>query len=157
MSTLQQRPQTSSPLPAHSPGNRWALGLGIGGLLVAAATFVVPDPDVAGLCWTAGFALLFAATVVVVVGHVHARGDHLSALPTSTAGWVALTCFVAGAALLFTPVGELSLVLGLVAAAAGVSAVSVSRERSLPVIMLPLLSGTFVLAFLLGELLIGHE
>ncbi|WP_156023424.1 hypothetical protein [Terracoccus sp. 273MFTsu3.1] len=117
----------------------------------------MPDPDIAGLCWTAGFALLFAAMVTVVVGHVHARGDRLSALPTSAAGWVALTCFAAGAALLFTPVAEISLALGLVAAAAGVSAVSVSRERSLPVIMLPLLGGTFVLAFLLGELLVGHK
>ncbi|CAN7541765.1 hypothetical protein LJR027_003657 [Terrabacter sp. LjRoot27] len=157
MSTLQQHPQTSSPHPARGPVSPWALGLGIGGLLVAAATFVVPNPDAAGVCWTAGFALLFAALVVVVVGVVHARGDRLSVLPTSTAGWVALTCFVAGAALIFTPLAEISLALGLFAAAAGVSAVSISRERSLPVIMLPLLGGTFVLAFLLGELLIGHE
>jgi hypothetical protein len=129
---------------------------GIAGLLVAAAAFVVRDPDVADACWTAGFALVFVALVLVVVGLVHARGERLGVLPTSTAGWIALACFVAGVALLLTPVAEISLALGLVAAVAGVSAVAVSRERSLPVIMLPLLGGTFVLAFLLGELLLGH-
>ena len=156
MSTVEQRHPGSSSPSARRSVHLVGLGIGIAGLLAAAAAFVVPDPDAAGICWAAGFALVFVALVVVVVGAVHARGAHLSVLPTSTAGRVALRCFLAGAALLLTPVAEISLALGLVAAAAGGWAVSLSRERSLAVIMLPLLGGTFVLAFLLGELLIGH-
>lgn len=155
MSTIERRQQTP-----HRPVLRTetgaAIGLGVAGVLVAAATFLVADPDIAGACWTVGFLLLFGALVMLVVGIVHARGDRLSALPTSVAGWLALACFVAGAALLFGPFAEFSLALALVSAGAAVLGVGALRERSLAVIALPLLGGTFVLAFLLGELLIGH-
>ena len=97
------------------------------------------------------------AGLAAVVGVVHARGQRLSALPTSVAGWVALTCFGVGVVLLFTPVAEISLALGLVSAASAIGALGSQGERSLPVMMLPLLGGMFVLAFVLGELLIGHE
>ncbi|GGN07187.1 hypothetical protein GCM10009721_38650 [Terrabacter tumescens] len=160
MSTVERRhhaPRQAPRQPGLRTESRAAIGLGIAGFLVAGATFVTPKGEVAGACWTVGFALFFGALVMAVVGIVHARGDRLSALPTSAAGWVALLCFIAGAALLFGPFAEFSLALALVSAGAAVLGVGALRERSLAVIALPLLGGTFVLAFLLGELLIGHE
>ncbi|GAA5030250.1 hypothetical protein GCM10023258_27340 [Terrabacter aeriphilus] len=169
MSTVQEHrsepPDPSTPAapaepatqPARAPGWLLPVGTGVTGLLVAAATFVVSDADVAAACWTAGFTLVLVALVVAVVGTVHRRGDRLSALPTSRAGWVALACFATGAVLLATPVAVISLGLGLVAGVAGLEAVARQRERSLAVIVLPLLGATFVLAFVLGEVLLGHE
>lgn len=156
MSTLEQRRKSSDQPRPEPPGRRAALALGVLGLLVAAATFVVPGSTAADLCWSIGFGILFIALVVAVVGAVRARGDRLSAAPTSAAGWVGLACFFAAVAFAFTPFGEISLALGVVSAVSAVGAISVSRERSVPVIMLPLLGGMFVLAFVLGELLIGH-
>lgn len=156
MSTLDQRRKPSEQPQARPPGRRGALGLGVLGLLVAAATFVMPRSTLADLCWSVGFGILFIALVVAVVGAVRARGDRLSAAPTSAAGWVSLACFFAAVASAFTPFGEISLALGLVSAVTAIGALSVSRERSVPVIMLPLLGGVFVLAFVLGELLLGQ-
>ncbi|MHA3835579.1 hypothetical protein ACXR8F_07630 [Terrabacter sp. AAH1] len=177
MSTVEHRPEPRNE-PRNEPGNkprneplspdppspprqrrerRAAIGLGVAGLVVAAVALLVPDSTAAEVCWTAGFALLFLALVMVVVRVVHARGERLSVLPSSVAGWAALACVVVGVALILTPVGEVSLLLGVAAAALGVGAVTVRRERALPVIMLPLFAGSFVLAFLLGELLLGHE
>jgi len=156
MSILDQRRRSSSPPEPEAPGRKVALALGILGLLVAAAAFVVPSSNLADLCWAVGFGILFIALVVTVVGVVRARGDRLSAAPTSTAGWVSLACFIAAVAVAFTSFGEISLALGLVSAASAVGAVTASRERSVPVITLPLLGGVFVLAFILGEVLIGH-
>lgn len=156
MSTLDQRRRSSRQPRPEASGRMAAVGLGALGLLLAAATFVVPTSTAADLCWAIGFGVLFLALVVAVVGAVRARGDRLSAAPTSIAGWASLACFFAAVALVFTPFGEISLALGLVSSATAVGAISVSRERSVPVITLPLLSGMFVLAFVLGELLIGH-
>ena len=160
----QHRTKRNEPLSPDPPSpprqrreGRAAIGLGVAGLVVAALAFVLPDSTAAEVGWTAGFALLFLATVAVAVGAVHARGERLSALPSTVTGWAALACVVVGVALIPTPVGEVSLLLGVAAAALSVGAVTVSRERALPVIMLPLFAGSFVLAFVLGELLLGHE
>ena len=77
-------------------------------------------------------------------------------LHTSVAGWAAVACVVVGIALIPTSVGEVSLLLGVAAAALAVGAVTARRERALAVVALPMLAGSFVLAFLLGELLLGH-
>jgi hypothetical protein len=161
MSTVEHRnehrePDPPSPLRQRQEP-RVAVGLGGAGLVVAAVALLVPGSAAAELCWTAGFALLFLATVAVAVGAVHARGERVSVLPSSVAGWAALACLVVGVALIPTPVGEVSLLLGMAAAGLGVVAVTMRRERALPVIALPLLAGSFVLAFLLGELLLGHD
>ena len=157
MSTLDQRRRAAEQPQPEPPGRKTAVALGILGVLVAAAALVLPSSTLADLCWAIGFGILFIALVVTVVGAVRARGDRLSAAPTSAAGWVSLACFFAAVALTFTPFGEVSLALGLMSAASAVGAISVSRERSVPVIMLPLLGGVFVLALILGELLIAHE
>jgi hypothetical protein len=157
MSTVDQRHQTPHRAFGSRTEDRVAIGLGIAGLLIAAAALVVSNPTTRDVLWSAGFGVLFLALVATVVGVVHARGQRLSALPTSVAGWVALTCFGVGVVLLFTPVAEISLALGLVSAASAIGALGSQGERSLPVMMLPLLGGMFVLAFVLGELLIGHE
>ena len=156
MSTLDQRRKPSERPQQDVTGRRAAVGLGVLGVLTAAAAFLVPGTTLADLCWAVGFGIIFLALVVAVVGAVRARGDRLSAAPTSASGWVSLGCFLAAVASAFTPFGEISLALGLVSAVTAVGALSVSRERSVPVIMLPLLAGVFVLAFVLGELLLGQ-
>ncbi|WP_374967871.1 hypothetical protein [Terrabacter sp. BE26] len=156
MSILDQQRRSSSPAEPEAPGRKVALALGVLGLLVATGAFIVPSPTLTDLCWAVGFGILFVALVVTLVGVVRARGDRLSAAPTSVAGWISLACFLAAVAFAFTPFGEISLALGIVAASLAVGAVTVSRERSVPVITLPLLGGVFVLAFVLGEVLIGR-
>ena len=149
-----------------------AVGLGAVGVVLVVTVFFLGDLAVRERLYSLGFLVLFCAAVLGVVDSIRRRGDRVAVLPTTTSGWWALGMFVVGVGL--TVLGSLipdttrmggqtaegAMLLGfgvaLASAVAALVAVLGRRERSLPVIVVCLLSGMFVAFFLLGELALPH-
>lgn len=144
-----------------SPGRRWTVAAGVlavVGVVLVGLTFVVKgvSEDLAGWSYTIGFLVLFAAIVAVLVGRIRDRREGLALLPVTGLGWVALGATVLAVVFVFTDLVMLGFWVFLAGAIAAVAGVLLGRERSVPAFVLPLVGAVFALAFVFGELVIGH-
>jgi hypothetical protein len=158
MSSLKQNDVTSPEAPARNVWLVAAWVLGAIGVVFIGLTFAFkgPNPDVAEWVYLIGFFVVFLALVAQVVGSLRRRGERVTVLPTTGVGWAVLATLAVAVALQFVEVVEGGFLFAVVAAIASIWATRVGRERSIVAIALPLLAAAFVVAFIFGELAIGH-
>jgi hypothetical protein len=141
-------------------------------VLLFGVVFLLPTEVARGWVYTASFGVAACAALALVLGAVRGRGERLTLAPTTARGRLALVLLLLGALpvmlpgalqALFPAPGPWAMALVLAgflcevaAAATALVAVLRQRERSLLVIVPPLLAGAFVIYFVLGELVLPH-
>lgn len=160
MTSVKLDPSSQPGLTSH--GRNWVVAAGVltvVGVVLVALTFALKsNEDLAGWSYTLGFLAVYAAIVSFLVGWMLGHGAKPTLLPVTLLGWVVLAAAVVSVVLIFAVpnVAGIGFTLAYAAALGGVLAVLLGGERSVPVFALPLLGALFAIAFVFGELAIGH-
>ena len=159
MTSVKLGPSSQPGLTSHGRGWMVAAGiLAVVGVVLVALTYVLKNvnEDLAGWSYTIGFLAVYGAIVSFLVGRILDRGDQPTLLPVTVLGWVVLAAMAVAVVFFFTDLVILGFWVFGAAAVAAVAVVLIGHERSVPVFALPLLGALFAVAFVFGEISIGH-
>lgn len=158
MTSVKLDPSSQPGLTSH--GRNWVVAAGVlavVGVVLVALTFVLKsNEDLAGWSYTLGFLAVYGGIVSFLVARIIDRDERPALFPATVLGWLVLAATAVAIVFFFTDLVILGFVTFGAAAVAAVALVLLGQERSVPVFALPLLGAMFALAFVFGELAIGH-